>query len=386
MCITSMYFSGIGNVSAFGTWLNSRFTVMTIDEVTLNRPEVFPGFSVIFWFSRLRPVQPALKFSTEIFTPYRLFPPWSGFSEFVVSSEQISCTICHWEFLKMSTPFVASTLLLHWVFEDGFLTRPFLNVCDLRLSFPNSPRDERISEEYSRWNFLSKLVKSGLVSCRNRTILKHCSKRNVWTFRWFSESLFIRSFPICQEVLNISQIATAFHRVRPPCFFQAWLQQYGRRSFLLFCVPLSNTIRLGSMGCRSSMIPWWIFTGFAKFQGFVSVNDFRLFWRLEKLSFTLFRLLGSFGFARIRLNPLSGKILYHDCVSVTVSRFTFLVEDFVISCYQVTKLFCTKYDSAKKSSARRPCDLGPLADFAISVFREVSINTVLTQHRTSRGL
>ena len=65
--------------------LNSRFNVVTI-EVTLNRPEVFLGFSVIFCFCRLRPFGIALKFSTEIFTPYRLFPPWGGFPEFVVSS------------------------------------------------------------------------------------------------------------------------------------------------------------------------------------------------------------------------------------------------------------------------------------------------------------
>ena len=39
-------------------------------------------------------------------------------------------------------------------------------------------------------------------------------------------------------------------------------------------------------------------------------------------------------FAQIRLSPFSGKILYHDCVSMIVSRFTFLVEDFLICCYQ----------------------------------------------------
>ena len=38
-----------------------------------------------------------------------------------------------------------------------------------------------------------------------------------------------------------------------------------------------------------------------------------------------------FCFARIRLNPLSGKILYHDSVPVIVSGFTSLIEDFVIS-------------------------------------------------------
>ena len=41
----------------------------------------------------------------------------------------------------------------------------------------------------------------------------------------------------------------------------------------------------------------------------------------------------------MRLNPLSGKILYHDSTSMIVSRFTSLIGDLVICCCQVTKLF-----------------------------------------------
>ena len=43
---------------------------------------------------------------------------------------------------------------------------------------------------------------------------------------------------------------------------------------------------------------------------------------------------------------------------------------------QVTKMFSTRYGSANASSARGPCNFGPLTDLAISVFGEVSINTV----------
>ena len=60
-------------------------------------------------------------------------------------------------------------------------------------------------------------------------------------------------------------------------------------------------------------------------------------------------------------------------------------ENFVICCYQVTKIFCTRYGSAIASSARGPCNFGPLTDLAISVFREMSVNTVLTQLLTSLG-
>ena len=43
------------------------------------------------------------------------------------------------------------------------------------------------------------------------------------------------------------------------------------------------------------------------------------------------------------------------------------------------QFFCTRYGTAIASSARCPCNFGPLTDLAISVFREMSINTVLTQ-------
>ena len=82
--------------------------------------------------------------------------------------------------------------------------------------------------------------------------------------------------------------------------------------------------------------------------------------------------------ARIRLDPLGGQVLHHDCISMIVSRFTSFTENLVICCYQVTKIFCTRYGSAIASSARGPCNFGPLTDLAISVFMVMSINTVLT--------
>ena len=70
---------------------------------------------------------------------------------------------------------------------------------------------------------------------------------------------------------------------------------------------------------------------------------------------------------------------------MVVSRFTTIAENFVICCYQVTKIFCTRYGSANAFSARGSCDVGPLTDLAISVFGEMSFNTVLTQILTSLG-
>ena len=51
----------------------------------------------------------------------------------------------------------------------------------------------------------------------------------------------------------------------------------------------------------------------------------------------------------------------------------------MICCNQVTKIHSTRYGFAIASSARGPCNFGPFTDLAISVFREMSINTVLTQ-------
>ena len=131
------------------------------------------------------------------------------------------------------------------------------------------------------------------------------------------------------------------------------------------------------------MIPGEIFTSFAEFEGIVSVNDFRLPIRLQQLLEASLCFLRSFYFARIRLDPVGDQVLHHDCISMIVSRFTTFTENFVICCYQVTKSFCTKYGSANPSSARCPCNFGPLTDLAISVFREMSMNIVFTQILTS---
>ena len=96
-------------------------------------------------------------------------------------------------------------------------------------------------DEFSRWH---------------RMILNRCSKRNYWPFEWFSESSFVRCLPICHEVLDILQIATAFHRISPPFFIQSWVCWYCWRTFFHSSYgSFSNAICLGSMRCWSSMIP-----------------------------------------------------------------------------------------------------------------------------------
>ena len=116
-------------------------------------------------------------------------------------------------------------------------------------------------------------------------------------------------FPIGQEILNVSQTGKASmesaHQFssRPDCTSTAE-------------VP--------------SFTPEKIFTSFAKFQGIVRVNAIRL----QELLQAPLCFLRSFCFARIRLDPLGGQVLHHDCISMIVSRFTSFTENFVICCNQ----------------------------------------------------
>ena len=190
-------------------------------------------------------------------------------------------------------------------------------------------------------------------------------------FNGFTKTSLVWSFPIRQEILNVSQVGIKFHGICPPIFIQTWLQPYSRCAFLYSAhCSFSYPICFWSVWCWRTMIPGEIFTGFAKFQGIVSVNDFSLPIGLQELLQAPLCFQRSFCFAQICLDPLGGQVLHHDCISMNVSRFTISTEDFVICCYQVTKIFCTRNGSASASSARGPCNFGPLTDLAISVFRK----------------
>ena len=128
--------------------LNWRFNVMTINEVTFDWPEVFPGFSVIFCFCRLRFFRDALKSSS----PYKLFPPTSGFSDSVVSSKQFSCSICGLEsesvppLCGVNTSVALS--LRGWISDVSRLSITSMSaiiMCPFQVS-----RDQHVFEEYSK--------------------------------------------------------------------------------------------------------------------------------------------------------------------------------------------------------------------------------------------
>ena len=91
--------------------------------------------------------------------------------------------------------FVWSVFLSRWFFEDTDLMHP---------TFCNSSRS-------AYQNIFSS----------NSSV-----PQAVWlVFGMVLQNVFwIRSFPVCQEFLDISQIATAFHGIRPPRTIQSGLQ------------------------------------------------------------------------------------------------------------------------------------------------------------------
>ena len=145
-------------------------------------------------------------------------------------------------------------LLLHRVSKHGFLTH--LNSPAPQCLRPNyllsyfPPHTNAHPRKYSWQDFRTELVDSRLVFRRTRMIFHHRNKRNYWSFEWFSKLPVINVFLSARRVLNISQIATAFHRIGQPFFIQARTHQCSTGSFFNSAYRfLSNTVRLGTMVC-----------------------------------------------------------------------------------------------------------------------------------------
>ena len=120
------------------------------------------------------------------------------------------------------------------------------------------------------------------------------------------------------------------------------------------------------------MIPGNIFTGFAKFQGIVSVNDFLVSSSAPGISVSSSGSPGKiFWFARLWLYPLCCQVLYQHGMSMTVPRLNFFTKNFVICSNQVIKMFRSGHDCTSTSSARSPCYFCLQADIIIWVLRKV---------------
>ena len=135
-----------------------------------------------------------------------------------------SCTICYnWEYKFL--PFVASILLLHWFFEDGFPMRASLPIpphLQPEYVLSKFPRDLCTSEGI----FLAKLscqideALTGLVQTSYKIQPLH-KKRITGPLNGSPNRFSLGFFLICLAVLDTSQIAKAFHGFSPTFFIQA---------------------------------------------------------------------------------------------------------------------------------------------------------------------
>ena len=88
--------------------------------------------------------------------------------------------------------------------------------------------------------FLKSATTLGLVG----VILNQWTKRNDWSFEWYSEPPFVWSLPIRQEILNVSQIGKSFHGICPPIFHPDLIATILQMYFLSLCVLLSQQSHL----------------------------------------------------------------------------------------------------------------------------------------------
>ena len=105
-----------------------------------------------------------------------------GFSEFLVSSWQLSFAICHRKY----------NLSVFVGYQDFFCIQSsginFWYACCLVTSFPNSSRDQ-LEVQRDSWQYLfAKLMNFRLICRWTWTTFNHCSKRHYWPFEWFSKS------------------------------------------------------------------------------------------------------------------------------------------------------------------------------------------------------
>ena len=153
---------------------------------------------------------------------------------------------------------------------------------------------------------------SWLVFRRDNVILNQWTKRNQWSFKWFSKRLSYGAFPSDKRSWMFRRQEKHSMGNCPPIFIETGLQQYSRGA-LLYSAHCSLTTPFVSDLCDVDV------QSFAKCQRVVIVNDYRLPIGLQKLLQAPLYFLRRFCFARKRLDPLSGQVPHHDNISVIVS-------------------------------------------------------------------
>ena len=282
--------SGYVNIFQWnGEWLFSRrvkfdswFNVMAVYEVFWHGPKnhlslhTASGKWVLrwckrpFWFSKKIPST----FSSELD------------DSFLISFRKFDSSICDCKRINFHFFLENITFLCIESFRvDLRCVHHFhiLNVCNHHVTRPNSlhPRTKRIQGtiqvrlSFPNWWIFDLILRS------YKVILNQWTKRNDWGS---PKRLSYGGFPSDKRSVNISQIGVCIpwnlptiFSSRPDCNNTADVP-----FFHSACCSSSNPLCCRSVWCRRAMIPLKIFTGFTKFQGIVSVNDFRLPFRAPR--------------------------------------------------------------------------------------------------------
>ena len=275
--------------------------------------------------------------STGISTPYKLFPPQRDSSEFVV---------CNWDHEFLS-PWWCQNFFPHWFSEDKFLMRP---------TFPNlpNPQSECLLSKLSPRSMHTQERLRVKLFCQTGRALTGPSQKS-GDIQWLLQNELLVHWMVLQIVFQkeishqpggLGHFAdsnsipwnppTIFHPILTVAILLKFFLSLFVRLFQRHMSRIHEVLKFDD-----SMTD---FTMLAKLQWIVCIDNFcRVVTARETFANSFPSPVKSFFFARIRLNPLSGKILYHDSVPVIVSRFTSFVEDLVIYRYQVTKLFCSRW-------------------------------------------
>ena len=128
-------------------------------------------------------------------------------------------------------------------------------------------------------------------------IFDHCSKQYYWSVKWHSEPPFIGLSS--RQTRDLECFADSSNiQWNPPTIFHPDLIATVLQCSFLYSAhcSLSNPISFRSVRCQRTVIPEKVFTGFAKFKGTVSVNDFWFPGRLQELLHALWCFLRRFSF------------------------------------------------------------------------------------------
>ena len=187
--------------------LNSWFNVTTIKWNLLNRPEVFPRHLLFLQVESLPCRLEILRWDS--------LSPCGGFPsqcEWVLGIRSLYLTI-----LLNHLQQEMQILQFFWVIKATFAFSLLGHISDAS-NFP-------IHQYQQSECLLSKLTNFSLCLSRSLGDVPPVHQMGYSSFKRFpNKSSFMRSFPVCQQILHISRIAVAFHRIWPPLFIQSRLQ------------------------------------------------------------------------------------------------------------------------------------------------------------------